>query len=112
MQEESLLLDAYERAEAARSASGSAADRERGMDIVEGLRRQPHGHAYGELALVALSPESQVIEGFDAGMEFFREYAWSIAIFMIWPPWRLRRFIQHRSGKPIRSRRIRCGAQW
>ncbi len=102
--EELLLLEAYRLAEFARSASGSAANRESGRDIVEKLRGKAHGHAYGELALVALSPESPVIEGFEAGMNFFREYVWSIGILMIWPAWRLRRFVQHRQGKSIRSR--------
>ncbi len=102
--EEKLLLDAYQEAEDARSTSRSAAARKRGRGIVEALRRQPHGHAYGVLGLVALSPESQVIEGFEAGMNFLRDYAWSIGVLIIWPAWRLRRSFQHRSGKPIRSK--------
>ena len=77
---------------------------QRGRSIVDELRRLPQGSAYGDLASVALSPESKVIEAFEAGERFLRDNVWSIGIFMSWPLWRLRRFFQHRSGKPIRSR--------
>ena len=102
--EEELLLAAYEQAKLARSTSGSAEAGERGRNFVEDLRRLPHGHAYADLALVALRPETKVIESFETGMRYFRDNVWSIGIFMIWPLWRLRRFVQRRSGTPIRSR--------
>jgi hypothetical protein len=105
--EENLLLDAYKRAEASRSAGAGGAGREQhrtdGRVIVERMRGQPYARAYADVALVALSPESSVFEDVETSLVIFREYGWLVGIFMLWPLWRLWRLVQRRLGRPVRA---------
>ena len=101
--EEELLLTAYASVEGPKFAHDGAS-RKSGRDALDELRGRPFGNVYADLARVALSPESKVIEAFDIAMSLLRENLWAIGIFMVWPAWRLRRGIQRRQGQAIVSR--------
>ena len=101
---EEQLLAAYASAESARFATNGAAVRKAGWEAVEKIRSQPGGQPYSELARIALSTESKVTEAFEIGMNVMRDYVWIFLVFMVWPAWRLRRFVQRRLGQPIRTR--------
>ena len=107
-EEEQKLLEAYESAEQARSDGGSSAQREnstaRGTALADELRRRPHGAAYADLAMLALKPESRVIEFVQSGAYYLRDWAWLIGIVMVWPAWRVRRWLQQRQHQAIPAR--------
>ncbi len=107
-EEEQKLLDAYENAEQARSDGGSNTQREnstaRATALADELRRRPHGAAYADLAMLALKPESRVIEFVQTSAYYLRDWAWLIGIVMVWPAWRLRRWLQRRQPQAIPAR--------
>lgn len=107
-EEEQKLLDAYESAGQARGDGRSSSQREnntaRGTALADELRRRPHGAAYADLAMLALKPESRVIEYVQSGADYLRDWAWLIGIVMVWPAWRVRRWLQLRQHRAIPAR--------
>ena len=101
--EEELLLQAYAEAERGRLFRGTDA-RVAAREKTEELSRAPHGHSYAELAKVAVDPESKLLENVQTAMVWLDEWGAAIVIFLIWPAWRLLRFVQRRRGKVISPR--------
>ena len=111
--EEALLLDAYESATDRPSSSVGIkeANPRQVKFLIENLRTRPLGRAYGDLAESQLSPASKVIDAFETGGRLLRhQFAGPSfvlippAMLVLWPGWRLWRWIQLRTRRPIRTR--------
>jgi hypothetical protein len=81
----------------------SAQQRDEANRIVEELRARPYAHVYSEMVVVALEPESKLLEIYRTAMDTLGEWSAAIGIFMAWPLWRLWRFVQRRMARPIRA---------
>ena len=98
-------LDAYAEAQKARGATVfSAGARDNGRLVEAELRTLPGGNAYAELVAAALVPESQAIQNIKAGRNYVADHLLELAVFALWPAWRLRRFVQRRRRAVIEPR--------
>lgn len=100
--QETLLLNVYRELLLSRDVN-PAGNRDQAAKLVSELRDKPDTNLYGEVANMALTPDSKLADAVETLVLLVRRNVWSVGVLISWPLWRLWRIFQRHRGNVIRS---------